>query len=170
MRGEWVVAVFPSREALTEALDSLKALKAIRIRSAAIVAKAESGEIVVVDDKIGADEGGIAGGTLALAIAALGMVQLGALSIPGVGVIIVAGGALVGALVGNLTARIGASLLGMNDAPGETYFNIADQLRAGHPALVLALRDSSGEMPVVREALQRHGGEIVRSKRAEALI
>ncbi len=169
MRGEWVVAVFPSREALTEALDSLKALKAVRIRSAAIVAKAEGGEVVVVDDKIGPDEGGIAGGTLAMAIAALGMVQLGALSIPGVGMIVVAGGALVGAIVGSLTARLGASLLGMNESPGEAYYNIADQLRAGNPALVLALRDSSGELPLVREALQQHGGEIVRSKRATAL-
>lgn len=97
MRGEWVVGLFPSRTALTDALDSLKSLKSVRVRRAAIVAKAESGEIVVVDDKIGADEGGIAGGTLAMAIAALGMVQLGALSLPSVGVIVVVGGRWSGA-------------------------------------------------------------------------
>lgn len=162
MPGEWIVAVFPSRAALTTALNELKHTKFVQIRRAAIVAKAETGEVVVVDDNIGADEGGIAGGTLGLAMAALGMVQMGALAIPGVGVMIVVTGAVVGALVGNVTARVGVSLLGMGDRQHETRFKkLADRLRAGHPALVMEVRDAHRASLLLTDALAKHGLEMI---------
>ena len=112
MATEMIVAIFPSRALLTKALDHLNETKPLEIEHAAIVAKANTGELVVIDDDIGADEGGIAGGTLGAAMAALGMVQFGALAIPGVGAFIALGaGALVGALVGQLTGRAAANLI-----------------------------------------------------------
>lgn len=170
MSGNWIVAVFPSRAALTSALDHLSKQKTIRIRRAAIVAKAESGEVVVLDDDIGANEGGIAGGTLGLGITALGMVQLGALAVPGVGVIIVAAGALVGALVGNLTGRVGASLLSMNDKSAAQYKAFAAGLRAGHPALVLDVKDMRAVYPELKETLTHFRADVLEKSPAVAQV
>ncbi|HRL13984.1 MAG TPA: hypothetical protein PKX07_19045 [Aggregatilineales bacterium] len=80
MRNEIIVAVFPSRSALTKGLDHVMSLPDIKILRAAVVAKAQSGEIAVAGDEISADEGGIAGGTLGAALGALGLVQAGALA------------------------------------------------------------------------------------------
>jgi hypothetical protein len=170
MTGNWIVAVFPSRAALTSALDHVSRMKDIHIRRAAIVARAESGEVTILGDDIGADEGGIAGGTLALGMTAFGMVQLGALALPGVGPIIVVTGALVGALVGNLTGRIGAALLTKGDKYNSEYAALAAELRAGHPALVLDVRDAGTIYPVLRDVLAHHRAEVLPRERLAAPV
>ncbi len=107
-----IVMVFPSRNILSRALDHLLELDKLNIERAAIVARARSGEIIILDDDVSPDEGGIAGGTLGAAMTALGLVQLGALALPGVGPIIALGaGALVGGLVGRITGRFAANLI-----------------------------------------------------------
>ncbi len=170
MSGEWIVAVFPSRAALTSALDHISKMKHIRLRRAAIIAKAESGEVTVLGDDIGANEGGIAGGTLGLGMTALGMVQLGALAVPGVGVIIVVTGALVGALVGNLTGRIGAVLLAKNEKYSAQYAVLAAELRAGRPALVLEVRGAQAVIPELTETLIHFRAEVLEADRPAARV
>jgi uncharacterized membrane protein len=158
---ELIVAIFPSRKMLTKALDHLVEIKELEIRHAAIVAKARNGEVMVLNDDVGPDEGGITGGTLGAAIAALGMVQFGALAIPGIGAIIAVGaGALVGGLLGRMTGRFAANLI-------DSGFRIEDvdtlsaRLQSGHPALVLDLKNSLAVLPRVREELASFRAELV---------
>jgi uncharacterized membrane protein len=161
MAGEFIVAIFPSRKILTRALDHLMQLENFDIQRAAIVAKAASGETVILDDDISADEGGIAGGTLGAAMTALGLVQLGALALPGVGPIIALGaGALVGGLLGRATGRFAANMMDFgfrNDQVEE----LAQQLQAGHPALVVELADPTTMLPRLREELAPFRAELV---------
>ncbi|MDL1900203.1 hypothetical protein FBR02_05485 [Anaerolineae bacterium CFX9] len=161
MANELIVAIFPSRAVLTRALDRLMEQKHIRIERAAIVAKAHSGEIVILDDEIGPDEGGIAGGTLGASMAALGMVQLGALAIPGVGAIIAIGaGALVGALVGQITGRVAANLIDTS-FKNHQIEGLAMHLEAGRPALVLEVRNAQSALPALRRELKPFRAEVV---------
>jgi uncharacterized membrane protein len=161
MADELIVAVFPSRKMLTRALDHLVELKDLRIQHAAIVAKARNGEVVVLNDELGPDEGGITGGTLGAAIAALGMVQFGALALPGIGAIIAVGaGALVGGLLGRMTGRFAANLLesGYRKEQVET---LASRLQTGHPALVLEVEDTIQSLPRIRQELTSYRAELV---------
>jgi uncharacterized membrane protein len=150
-----IVAIFPTRRALTRAVDYLKDNAVVEIRRAAIVARAGSGEILVLDDDLSPDEGGVAGGTLGAAMAALGIVQLGALTLPGVGPIIALGAsALVGGLLGNVTGRFAANLLdfGYHNAQIEA---LSQQLEEGHPALVLEISDAVAGLEILQTELKR---------------
>jgi len=161
MADELIVAIFPSRKILTKALDHIMELEDISIQRAAIVARAATGETIILDDDISADEGGIAGGTLGAAMTALGLVQLGALALPGVGPIIALGaGALVGGLVGRATGRFAANLLDLgfkNDQIDE----LAQQLQAGHPALVMEIPNARTVLPRLRDELKPFRAELV---------
>ena len=162
MSGKLIVAVFPSRVILTKALDRIMELEALDIQHAAIVAKAASGETVILDDDISADEGGVAGGTLGAAMTALGLAQLGALALPGVGPIIALGtGVLVGGLLGRATGRFAANLLDFG-YKNDQVEALAHQLEAGHPALVLELhQDIKPALELLREELKPYRAELV---------
>lgn len=163
---ELILAVFPSRKLLTKALDYLMEHKTVEIDHAAIVAKAANGEIVVLDDEIGPDEAAIAGSTLGAAISALGIAQFGALALPGIGPIIAIGASvLVGSLVGGVTGRFAASLLDAGYR-NEQIEHLAKELRADHPALILAVRDPKSALPILKETLQRFRVEQVERLRA----
>jgi uncharacterized membrane protein len=161
MSTEIVVAVFPSRSLLTKALDHITNLKEFGVKRAAIIAKAVSGETVVLDDDIGADEAGVAGGTLGAAITALGLVQMGALTLPGIGAIIALGaGVLVGGLLGRTTGRFAANLLdfGFKNAQIEA---LAAKLQAGRPALVLEIVATESNLFRIRQELNLFQGEFL---------
>lgn len=162
MSHEIIVAIFPSRTVLTKALDRIKELNYLDIHRAAIVARATSGETIIVDDDISADEGGVAGGTLGAAMTAFGLVQLGALALPGVGPIIALGaGALVGGLVGRATGRFAANLIDFG-FKNEQVEAMATELQAGHPALVLELRhDDPSVLVRLRGDLKPFHAELV---------
>jgi uncharacterized membrane protein len=161
MKGEIIVAIFPSRSVLTKALDRVMELDYIDIQRAAIIAKAASGETVILDDDLSADEGGIAGGTLGAAMAALGMVQFGALALPGVGAIIALGaGALVGSLIGGATGRFAADLIDFGFRNQQIEM-LAKDLESGHPALVLELENGPDVLPKLREELKSYRAELV---------
>jgi uncharacterized membrane protein len=163
-----IVAIFPSRRTLSLALDHLMQIEDIDIRRAAIIAKAKSGEVVILDDDIGPDEGSITGGTLGAAIAALGMAQFGALALPGVGPILAIGAsALVGGLVGRWTGRFAANLLDRGLAK-EQIDLLSARLQAGHPALVIQVRDLIAALPRLRQELEPFRAELVDYVRANA--
>lgn len=170
MADELIVAVFPSRRMLTKALDHLVEIAELQIQHAAIVAKARNGEVVVLGDQLGPDEAGITGGTLGAGIAALGMVQFGALALPGIGAIIAVGaGALVGALLGRMTGRFAANLL-ESGYHSEEVEALSAKLQAGHPALVLEVADPAVALPRIREALSSFRVELVEQMRVTATV
>lgn len=161
MSADTIVAVFPSRVILTKALDRIMDMDYISIRYAAIVAKADSGEVIILDDDISANEGGIAGGTLGAAMTAFGLAQLGALTLPGVGPIIALGtGLLAGGLVGGLMGRLAATLMDF-DYKNYQVKTLASELQAGHPALVLEVENSHEVLPRLREDLRPYRAELV---------
>lgn len=170
MMHDLVLAIFPSRSTLTKALDHLIHSAEIEIERAAVLTKADSGELVVVDDEIGPQEGGVAGGTFGAALAALGMVQLGALALPGVGPILAIGvGALAGGLLGNVTGRFAAKLheSGFEQAHVEL---LTDRLQMGHPALLLEIRDANKNIAQLRKALASYNAEVVERVPAAASV
>lgn len=156
-----IVAVFPTRRALTRAVDYLKENDIVDIQRAAIVAKATSGETLILDDDLSPDEGGVAGGTLGATMAALGIVQLGALALPGVGPIIALGAsALVGGLLGNVTGRFAANLLDFGYR-NEQIEILSNQLEEGHPALVLEISEPVAGLEILRSELKRFRASLI---------
>lgn len=161
MTGDLIVAVFPSRAVLTRALDRIMKLDYVDIQRAAIVAKAASGETIILNDDIGPDQGGVAGGTLGAAMTVLGLAQLGALALPGVGPIIALGaGALVGGLVGRATGRFAANYIdfGFHNDQIEA---LSDRLQAGRPALILEVKNSYAVLPRLRQDLAAYKAELI---------
>jgi uncharacterized membrane protein len=156
-----ILVQFPTRHALTEALNHLKTLDALHMEGAAVIARAQDGEVTVLEGHIGPDEGGIAGGTLGAAMVVLGVVSFGALALPGVGPIIALGaGALGGALVGGLTGRAAGELV-ERGFRNDTLIELAEGLQAGHPALVLTVADPKAALPLIRTALVPYRAELV---------
>jgi uncharacterized membrane protein len=161
MTGEMIVAVFPSRAVLTRALDRLTKLDYIDIQRAAIVAKAASGETIILNDDIGPDQGGIAGGTLGAAMTVLGLAQLGALALPGVGPIIALGaGALAGGLVGRITGRFAANFMDFGFHKDQIDV-LSERLEAGRPALILELKNLHDVLPRLRQDFLTYKAEII---------
>jgi len=157
-----IVATFPTQTALKRALNYLVESKAVIIKRAAVVAKAASGETIVLDDDLSMAEGGAAGGTIGAAMAALGMVQLGALALPGIGTVIALGaGALVGGVLGNVTGRFAANLLDFG-FQNEQIEALSAQLREGHPALILETEASMKEtLERLRKELKPYQAELI---------
>ena len=156
-----LVAIFPSRKILVRALEHLHTIDNIQLNRVAIVAKAADGETIILDDDLSADEGGIAGGTLGAAMTALGLVQLGALTLPGIGPIIAVGaGVLVGGLLGQVTGRFAANLLDFGFR-NEQIENLSDGLTAGHPALVMEVNNLKNMQPLIEEALEPYQAELI---------
>jgi uncharacterized membrane protein len=165
-----LVIIFPSRKILVRALQHLNTNDNIDIQRAAIVAKAGDGETIILDDDLSADEGGIAGGTLGAAMAAFGMLQLGALALPGIGAVIaIGGGALVGALLGQVTGRFAANLLDFGFR-NEQIENLSQELTAGHPALVLGLDNRKKLQPLIEKELRDYQAELIAPMRPTGQI
>jgi len=160
-KNDILVAIFPSRKILLRALEHLNSLEDININRAAIVAKAADGETIILDDDLSADEGGIAGGTLGAAMGALGLVQLGALALPGIGPVIAVGaGVLVGGLLGKVTGSFAANLLDFGFR-NEQIENLSQELTAGHPALVLEVTNLKITQPIIQTELQPYQVELL---------
>jgi uncharacterized membrane protein len=156
-----LVVIFPSRKILVRALEHLNTLDGLNINRVAIVAKATDGETIILDDDLSADEGGIAGGTLGAAMAALGLVQLGALALPGIGPVIAVGaGVLVGGLLGKVTGSFAANLLDFGFR-NEQIENLSQEVTAGHPALVIEVDDLKTVQPLIKKELQPYQAELI---------
>ncbi len=148
-----VMLVFPTRGTLVDAADRIHALDAVKIRHSAVIAKAEDGETVIMEDDINPDEGSIAGGTLGALMGALGVAGLGAFLLPGVGAILAIGaGALFGGLIGGATGGITAGLidLGFKNTQLE---ELAQHLNAGSVALLIEFEGEAVNLDTLRETL-----------------
>jgi uncharacterized membrane protein len=163
MPSEIVLLVFPSRTVLTKALDRMVKFDYIDIRRGAIVAKAKTGETILLDDDVSPDQGGIAGGTLGAAVSAFGVAQLGALALPGVGAIIALGAAaLVGALVGRATGRFAANHVDFGFRV-EQIEHLVAQLQADRPALVLDMKNVDQIVDRLKEDLRPYKFEVIKA-------
>lgn len=154
-----VMLVFPSRGTLVDAVDRIHAFDAVQIRHSAVIAKAEDGETVILEDDINPDEGSIAGGTLGALMGALGVAGLGAFLLPGVGAILALGaGALFGGLVGGATGGITAGLVDLG-FKNEQLDTLAERLNTGHVALVVEFEGSDVALADLRTALTEYSPE-----------
>ena len=132
-----IVLIFPSRGTLLDAVDRIHDLGYVNIKNTALITKADDGETTVFENDISAVEGGITGGTLGSLIGALGVAQLGAFLLPGVGPIIAVGaGALIGALVGGTTGGVTAALIDFG-FDNDQLDALAERLHSGSTALVV---------------------------------
>ncbi len=169
MPREMVVLVFASRALLTKALDKMSLLDYVDARRAAIVARAANGETIILDDTITPDQGAIAGGTLGAALSLLGVAQLGALALPGVGAIIALGAAaIVGGTLGRLTGRWAANFMEFGFRP-EQIENLAAQIQEGYAALVIELWDADAVLPRLRDDLRPYRYEVIQPERVQAV-
>jgi uncharacterized membrane protein len=163
MPSEIILLVFPSRTVLTKALDRMAKFDYIDIRRGAIVAKAKTGETILLDDDVSPDQGGIAGGTLGAAMSAFGVAQLGALALPGVGAIIALGAAaLVGAMVGRATGRFAANHVDFGFRV-EQIEHLVAQLQADRPALVLDMKNVDQIVERLKEDLRPYKFEVIKA-------
>ena len=163
MPSEIILLVFPSRTVLTKALDRMAKYDYIDIRRGAIVAKAKTGETILLDDDVSPDQGGIAGGTLGAAMSAFGVAQLGALALPGVGAIIALGAAaLVGAMVGRATGRFAANHVDFGFRV-EQIEHLVAQLQADRPALVLDMKNVDQIIERLKEDLRPYKFEVIKA-------
>ncbi|MDX2162963.1 MAG: hypothetical protein SF162_16730 [bacterium] len=138
-KGHTLMLVLPTRGALVDAHDRLNSLDYITIKHAAVIAKAETGEVQILDDDVKPDEGAIVGGTLGAMLGTLGVAGLGALLLPGVGALIAVGAsALIGGIVGGATGGVLAGLIdsGFRD---DQVARLAAHLEAGKVASVYEL-------------------------------
>jgi uncharacterized membrane protein len=159
---EVVMFVFPTRGLLVDATDVIRGTPHVKIHHSAIIAKAESGETTILEDDINPDEGAIAGGTLGSVMGALGMAQLGAFLLPGIGPIIAIGaGALIGGLIGGATGSLtaGAIDLGINN---KLLDDLAQHLQAERTAVVLELEGTAEGLAQLDEQLKPFDAILVR--------
>jgi hypothetical protein len=165
MSREMVVLVFASRALLTKALDRMTQLDYVDFRRAAIVARAANGETIVLDDDVSPDQGAIAGGTLGAALSLLGVAQLGALALPGVGAIIALGAAVVvGGMLGRLTGRWAANFIEFGFRP-EQIEGLAAQIHKDYAALVIELIDADSILARLRDDLRPYHYELIQPER-----
>ena len=164
MTNHTVVAMFPSRNLLTKALDHITDLQDIEVLRAAIVAKAASGQTIVIDDNITADEAGVAGALLGAAIMVLGAIQFGVLDTGFPAVLALLLLAIIsGGFLGAMTGRFAKGMLssrGFVKAAREQVESLASQVDTGRLALVLQVKNSHNVLARLSEELRRYKAEI----------
>lgn len=159
---EVVMFVFPTRGRLVDAADVIRENPHVKIHHSAIIAKAENGETLVLEDDINPDEGAIAGGTLGSLMGALGIAQLGAFLLPGIGPIIAIGaGALIGGLIGGATGSLTAGALDLGIS-NQLLDDLAMQLQEDRVAMVVELEGTAEGLAQLDEQLKSFDATLVR--------
>ena len=155
-----LIAFFESRQAVIDAVKQLSKMELVDISRAAVVAKAESGDTVLVDNKIKPLEGRRAGMRLGALMTALGVAQLGAFALPGIGPIVALGaGALMGGLVGGATGQFAATLIRFGFRKDQIDA-LSEHLNAGEIALIIHMEDPD-QIPQLRAELHNFTAEIL---------
>ncbi len=161
MSEQLLVAIFPTRKALVQALDGIKELDGVDVHRLAVVVKAQTGELRIVEDDVSRNEGIMTGGAFGAALMALGMIQLGAMALPGVGGLIALGaGALAGGLLGGLTGRFAAYMLDLGFRR-EQIDALAARLQAGKPALMLQFDADFELLAQIKQELIFYNAELI---------
>lgn len=157
-----VMFVFPTRGRLIDATDAIRANDHVKIHHSAIIAKAESGEAIVLEDDINADEGAIAGGTLGSLMGALGIANLGAFLLPGIGPIVAIGAAaLIGGLVGGATGGVTAGVIDLG-IDNKILEGLTQNLSSNDVAMVLEVEGDAAGLALLEQSLQQYDAHLVR--------
>ncbi|HLA45923.1 MAG TPA: hypothetical protein VJZ27_20915 [Aggregatilineales bacterium] len=155
-----LIAFFESRQTVIDAVNQLAKMELVDISKAAVVARAESGETVLVDNKVKPLEGRRAGMRLGAVMTALGFAQLGAFALPGIGPIIaIVAGALMGGLVGGATGQFAATLISFGFRKDQIDA-LSEHLNASEIALIIHLEDPD-QIPQLRAELHNFTAEIL---------
>lgn len=140
MSSKVIVAVFPSRDLLTNALDHITNVRDVVVRRAAIVAKATSGETIILDDNMSANDGGFVGGALGGVLGALFMTQQGALDLPDLSsAVLLAMGFVLGMFIGALLGWFIFNQLDLGNK-ARRFASLISQLQSERPTLILEIR------------------------------
>lgn len=149
-----LMLVYPARTGVTDAAEKLFKLDYVKIKHTALIARAETDEVTILEDDINPNEGAVAGGTLGSLMGMMGVAQLGALLIPGVGAILALGaGALVGALVGGATGGVVADVFDMG-IKDKVLKQLAQHLEKDRVALVVEVEPTSSQVANLVDRLQ----------------
>ncbi len=155
-----ILVVFNSRGQLIDAMDAILRDHIVDGERAAIIAKAEEGEVTVLDDDVTPVEGAAAGGSLGALIAMLGVAQLGAFLLPGVGPIVaIAAGALAGGLIGSATGGTVANLIDGGFKQDDLSL-LTTRLKAGEVGMVLPM-PTADQLAALRTAVDKYGGSVL---------
>jgi len=152
--------VLPTRGALIDVHDRIGELDYVRIKHAAVIARAENGEVQILDDDVRPDEGAIVGGTLGAMLGSLGVAGMGALLLPGIGALLAVGAsALIGGLIGGATGGVLAGLIdsGFHE---DQVTRLASHLESGKVASVYELEGDPASLERLRTDLQEFLPEI----------
>lgn len=166
---EVIMMIFPTRGSMVDATDKLHDIAGLQILQAALIVRAEHGEVTIFEDDISPTEGAITGGTLGGLIGALGVAGLGAFLLPGVGPIIaISAGVLAGGLIGGTTGGVAARLIdhGLNNRVLE---ELARQLADNEIAAVMDVEGDERQFEEAAASIaQYHGKFIIVSRSAES--
>lgn len=158
-----IIAIFNSRDEVIHALDRLKELGLVDFSKVAVVAKAKSGETIIVNNKLTPIEGRRAGMRLGAIMTALGVAQLGAIALPGIGPLIAIGtGALFGGLVGGATGQVATYLLRFGFRPDQVD-TFADRLKEGEVALLMQF-ETRDQIPQLHAELDKLQAVVLESQ------
>lgn len=157
MQDQIIVAVFPSRRVLLSALDYILEEAASDIRRAAVIARSKTGEILVLDDTLDAEDGGVLGGLVGAAVMAVGLAGLGAWVLPAWNLLwVIALGLLLGAAVGWFVGQLAARYIRVPFALARDVVDkLSVTLQDGKPALVLHVKDAARLLPRLRDNLKQ---------------
>lgn len=163
MASQVIVVQFSSRSTLSRALEHLYTMDALKIKRAAIIAWAKTGETVILNDAITHSEGTLVGGVLGTVLSTFGVLALGVMNLPALNaltVIITAAilGGLIGAGIGRLVAA--ARQLGVPELPVD-FEMLASHLQEGHPALVMELENAAAMLERLQDELKDYRAEII---------
>jgi len=158
-----IIAIFPSRDIALQGIDEIRQLELIDINRAAVVAKATSGETVLVDDEVQPADGRKVGIRMGALTSALGVAQLGAFALPGIGPIIAIGAGMVfGGMIGGATGQFAAALIHLGFRRDQIAA-LSDHLQDNEVALIIQLQDRD-LLPQLRTQLATFEVEIILSE------
>lgn len=152
MSQQIIVAVFPSRSVLTEALDALQNEATMHIEKAIVVIKQKSGKVRIIDDNIGTSEGRFVGGAMGALLMSIGSVVT--FPAPSIFAALVGlGGVISGTLIGWGVGSWVPSLFRLRKM--QSYVQaFADKLQEETPALMLTVKDAQALLPRIQAGLQ----------------
>jgi uncharacterized membrane protein len=155
-----VIAIFRSRETVLQAIDRLAEVELVDIHKVAVVSKAANGETTLVDNELRPIEAFRAGMGVGALMTALGVAQLGAFSLPGIGPIVAIGaGALFGGLIGGATGQFAAVLMGFGFDSTQVD-RLAEHLNSDEVALLIQT-DNVDKLPQLRAELDNLDAQII---------
>ena len=153
MKDQIIVAVFRSRNGLVKAMDHLLDEVKIDVQKAAVITKTQTGEVRVLNDDLGSDEGNLVGTIIGAVLAGIGLAALGAWTLPGLNLYLVLGvGSILGGILGGLVGRFSTEIFRFGfDQP---YVDvISNKLQEGTTALLIRVEDAAELLPRLQDEL-----------------